>query len=83
MFEFLASRNGRILRIVVGAILLIIGLALVFTDATVIGAIIAVIGVFPVVAGAFDLCLFAPFAGKSLKGPELRQEEMGAAEIEE
>ncbi|NDJ77062.1 MAG: DUF2892 domain-containing protein [Chloroflexi bacterium] len=72
-FNFMASRNGRITRVVVGVILAVIGLSLVFsTDTPLIGGIIAVIGLFPLVAGAVDICIFAPFAGKPLRGPELR-----------
>jgi uncharacterized membrane protein HdeD (DUF308 family) len=73
LFRFLASRNGRITRVVVGAILVIIGLAIGFTSGSIVGWIITVIGIFPIVAGVFDLCLFAPFFGKPYKGPELRE----------
>jgi len=72
-FAFMASRNGRITRIVVGAILLIVGLSIGFASGSVIGGIITVIGLGPLIAGTFDICLFAPFAGKPLKGPELRE----------
>ena len=71
-FAFVASRNGRITRIVVGAILLIIGLAIGFDSGSLVGWILTVIGLGPLIAGTFDICLFAPFAGKPLKGPELR-----------
>lgn len=77
VFKFLASRNGRITRIVVGAILVVIGLAIGFNDGSLVGWILTVIGVFPLVAGVFDLCLFAPFFGKPFKGPELRDQLYG------
>ncbi|MBN1681312.1 MAG: DUF2892 domain-containing protein [Anaerolineae bacterium] len=72
LFQFLASRAGRITRIVIGAILVIIGLAIGFSTDSLVGWIVTVVGVFPIVAGTFDLCLFAPFFGKSYKGADLR-----------
>lgn len=76
-FTFLASRNGRITRIVIGAILLILGLGIGFGTDSLVGWIVAVIGLFPLIAGAVDICLFAPFFGHALKGPELRAELQG------
>lgn len=78
LFSFLASRNGRITRIVIGAILVVIGLAIGFQNGSAAGWIITVIGLFPLVAGVFDLCLFGPFLGYSYKGGELR-EKLGTA----
>ena len=77
VFRFLASRNGRITRIVVGVILIVIGLAIGFNSGSLVGWFLTVIGLFPTVAGAVDICLFAPFFGKSLKGPALRA-QLGA-----
>ncbi|MBN1200587.1 MAG: DUF2892 domain-containing protein [Anaerolineae bacterium] len=70
--NFLASRNGRITRLVIGVILLVIGLAIGFSGGSLFGWILAVIGLFPVIGGALDLCLLAPFFGKPLKGAEIR-----------
>jgi hypothetical protein len=77
VFRFLASRNGRITRIVVGVILVVIGLAIGFQTGSIVGWIVTVIGLFPLIAGAVDLCLFAPFFGHSFRGPELRSELEG------
>jgi hypothetical protein len=68
LLKFIASRNGRIARVVVGIVLIIIGLVI----GGILGAIIVVIGVIPVVAGALDVCLVAPLLGKPLKGADLR-----------
>ena len=73
-FAFLASRNGRITRIVVGVILIIIGLAIGFNTDSIVGWIVTVIGLFPLIAGALDLCLLAPFFGHSFRGAQLRSE---------
>jgi hypothetical protein len=79
LFTFLASRNGRITRIVVGVILIVIGLAIGFNGGSIVGWIITVIGLGPTIAGALDLCLLAPFFGKPFKGPELRAQLGGQA----
>jgi hypothetical protein len=76
-FRFLASRNGRITRIVVGVILVVVGLAIGFQTHSIVGWIVTVIGLFPLIAGAVDICLFAPFFGHALKGSELRSELAG------
>ncbi len=36
------------------------------------GLILAVVGAVPLLAGAFDVCLFAPLFGAPLKGAEAR-----------
>jgi hypothetical protein len=77
VFRFLASRNGRITRIVVGVILVIVGLAIGFQTHSIVGWIVTVIGLFPLIAGAVDVCLFAPFFGHAFKGSQLRSELEG------
>ncbi|HVO69833.1 MAG TPA: YgaP-like transmembrane domain [Aggregatilineaceae bacterium] len=77
VFRFLASRNGRITRIVVGVILVVIGLAIGFQTGSIVGWIVTVIGLFPLIAGALDLCLLGPFFGHSFRGAELRSELEG------
>ena len=79
VFRFLASRNGRITRLVIGVILVVIGLAIGFQTHSIVGWIVTVIGLFPLIAGALDLCLFAPFFGHSFKGAQLRAELEGKA----
>jgi hypothetical protein len=69
-FKFLASRNGRIIRIVVGIILIAIGL---FANInTVVGYILIVVGLVPLLAGIFDVCVFAPLFGRPFSGKKLR-----------
>jgi uncharacterized membrane protein HdeD (DUF308 family) len=77
LFSFLASRNGRITRIVAGVILIVVGLAIGFQTDSIIGWIITVIGIAPLAAGVFDFCLFAPFFRFPFRGPDLR-EQLGA-----
>lgn len=71
LVKFMASQNGRILRVVVGVLLILLGLLIVQDTA---GIIIALIGIIPAAAGIFDVCLFAPLIGAPLKGPEIRRE---------
>lgn len=68
--KFLASTNGRILRIVVGIVL--IAVALLVSMDTAPRVILIVIGLIPLVAGALDLCLIAPLFGLPLAGKEIR-----------
>ena len=72
LFNFLASRNGRIVRAVAGIVLIVIGLIVVFGNDSTGGWILVVIGLVPLAAGVFDFCLFAPLFGLSFKGEELR-----------
>ncbi len=66
---FMASTNGRIVRIVAGLALVAWGvLGLGGTT----GVIVAVIGALPLLAGLFDFCIFAPLFGAPLSGPKIR-----------
>ncbi|RJP47166.1 MAG: DUF2892 domain-containing protein [Anaerolineaceae bacterium] len=67
--SFMASTAGRILRAVVGAVLLYVGLQMM---AGVGGIVVAVIGVVMIAAGVFDFCLFAPLFGNPLSGKKIR-----------
>jgi hypothetical protein len=67
--KFMSSGLGRGLRIVVGLALIVIGL---FSIGGTGGIILAVVGAVPLVAGAVDVCLFAPLFGGPLKGVEAR-----------
>jgi len=66
---FMASTPGRIARIVAGVALIAWGL--LGLDGTT-GIIVAVVGAVPLLAGLFDICLFAPLFGCPLSGPKLR-----------
>ncbi len=63
--KFMSSRNGRLLRGVVGAILLL--LALLVVGGT-WGWILLILGVVFVAVAVFNVCLLAPLFGGSLKG---------------
>lgn len=69
MVGFMASRTGRWTRMLVGASLVAGGLA---TD-SVKGKMMAVVGLVPLLAGAFDVCLFGPLFGLPLKGEAIRR----------
>jgi hypothetical protein len=66
---FMASTNGRIIRIVAGLALIVWGLLGITGMA---GIIVAVIGVVPLAAGLFDFCVFAPLFGAPLDGAKIR-----------
>jgi hypothetical protein len=63
--RFMASPVGRILRIVAGLALMVIGLAWV---GGVAGAVLAVVGLAPLLAGSFNLCLIALLIGAPFRG---------------
>jgi len=70
LFRFLASQNGRIVRIVAGIILIVVGVVAVQET---LGWILVIIGLVPILAGAFDKCVFAPLVGLPFGGKELRK----------
>jgi hypothetical protein len=70
VFRFLASPTGRLVRVVAGLVLIVVGIAVV---GGVIGWILAIVGLVPLVAGVFDWCFFAPLFGLPFAGPNLRQ----------
>ena len=69
VFSFLASGNGRLLRIVAG--LFLIGLGLFGLSAPG-GIVVAVIGAVPFFAGLFDVCVFSPLFGHAFSGKAIR-----------
>jgi ABC-type uncharacterized transport system YnjBCD permease subunit len=62
---FMRSGAGRGTRIIAGAAIIIVGLALVRGAA---GTVIAVFGLVPLLAGIFNFCLFAPLFGMDFTG---------------
>jgi hypothetical protein len=58
--KFMSSLAGRLLRIVAGIALIVIGLVIVHGTG---GIILAIIGLVPLVAGLFNFCVFAPLFG--------------------
>jgi hypothetical protein len=69
--NFMASPAGRITRIVAGIVLIVLGLLL----GGIGGIILAVVGLVPLLAGALDVCVFAPLFGRAFKGPDIRAEQ--------
>ncbi len=67
--RFMSSTTGRIVRIVAGVVLIALGLLVVQET---VGIVIAVIGLVPLLAGVFDVCLFAPLFGAPFSGREHR-----------
>jgi hypothetical protein len=57
-------------RVVAGLILIVVGLWLVRGAG---GWILAIVGLVPLLAGAFDWCVFAPLFGLPFVGPSLRR----------
>ena len=58
--RFMSSLAGRLLRIVAGLALIVIGLVGVHGTG---GIILAIVGLVPLVAGVGNFCLFAPLFG--------------------
>ncbi len=69
-FRFIASPTGRAVRIVAGLILIAAGLWWIHGIG---GSILAIIGLVPLLAGAFDRCVFAPLFGLPFVGSNLRR----------
>ncbi len=67
--KYLASPVGRLIRVVAGIVLVVLGLLVV---KNVGGIILALVGLVPLVAGLFDFCVFAPLFGAPLSGPKIR-----------
>jgi len=66
---FLASNTGRIVRIIGGLALVVLGR---FGLSGTTSLVVMVIGVVPLLAGTFDFCVFAPLFGAPLSGPKIR-----------
>ena len=68
LIDFLASSPGRILRLVAGIVLALVGILVGGVWVWALG----IIGVVMMAAGVFDFCLFAPLARLPLSGPAIR-----------
>lgn len=69
LFQFLASSAGRWTRAIAGLALIVIGLWLVGGTW---GWVLAIVGLVPLLAGLFDVCVFAPLFGLPFVGDRLR-----------
>ncbi len=67
--SFMASQVGRFARVLVGVALIALGLVGIGGTT---GTIVAVVGAVPLLAGLFDVCLFAPLFGCPLSGAQIR-----------
>lgn len=63
--SFMQSLVGRLLRIIAGIALILIGLVVINN---VWGIVLAVIGAVPLIAGIAGICLLAPIFGYTLTG---------------
>jgi hypothetical protein len=66
---FMASTSGRIVRILLGVVLVLLGWLVIGGTA---GIIVLIVGLVPLAAGLFDFCVFAPIFGLPLSGPAIR-----------
>ena len=71
MIRFLASTTGRAVRVFAGVFLVILGIV---TGAAT-GLALIIVGFVPLLAGVFDVCLFAPLFGQPLSGAKIRGEK--------
>ncbi len=67
--RFMSSVSGRLLRIVAGIALIVLGLAVVHGTG---GIILAIIGLVPLVAGLGNFCVFAPLFGGPLLPKDIK-----------
>ncbi len=58
--RFMTSTLGRLLRILAGLVLIVLGVSLVHGIA---GILLVIVGLVPLVAGIFNFCVFAPLFG--------------------
>lgn len=70
--DFMASKAGRAARVIAGLLLIALGLLVM---GGVGGVIVAAIGLVPLLAGVYDVCIFAPLLGYAFKGKEIRGEK--------
>ena len=77
-FGFISSPAGRVVRIVAGLALILVGLLVLEGIG---GWILAIVGLVPLLAGLFDWCVFAPLFGLPFVGPRLREALQGATDL--
>jgi hypothetical protein len=67
--RFMSSTAGRLLRIVAGIVLIIVGLAVVHGTG---GIILAIVGLVPLIAGIANVCVFAPLFGGPFSARDIK-----------
>jgi hypothetical protein len=73
--RFMSSSFGRLLRIVAGIALIVIGLAIVHGIG---GIILAIVGLVPLIAGLFNFCVFAPLFGGPFLAKDIQPKSVQA-----
>ena len=73
--RFMSSSFGRLLRIVAGIMLIVLGLGVVHGAG---GIILAGVGLVPLVAGLFNFCVFAPLFGGPFQAKDLQPKAVPA-----
>jgi len=68
--RFMTSGLGRVLRVVMGLVLIYVGYFVISGTG---GTIMAIIGLVPLLAGLSDYCVFARLMGYPFKGSEARK----------
>ena len=66
---FLASNTGRLVRIIGGLALVVLGR---FGLSGMPALVVMLMGIVPLLAGTFDICVFAPLFGAPLSGSKIR-----------
>ncbi len=66
--RFMSSTAGRLIRVLAGVALVIVGL---FVLQNTTGYILAVVGLVPLFAGLFNFCVFAPLFGGPFLGSKV------------
>jgi hypothetical protein len=67
--RFMSSLAGRIIRILAGIVLIIVGLAVVHGTG---GIILAIVGLIPLLAGMANVCVFAPLFGGPFSAKDIK-----------
>ena len=70
VLKFMSTAPGRILRGVVGLVLLALGGMLLPAG---LGVLLVILGLLPLAAAIFDLCLVGPLVGASMHGRNVRE----------
>ncbi|GAB1420832.1 hypothetical protein MASR2M15_09560 [Anaerolineales bacterium] len=70
LVKFMTSSTGRIARIVLGIVLILVGQFVVKDTA---GTIITILALIPIAAGIFDVCILGAVLGYPFKGALARE----------
>ena len=71
LVSFMASPLGRLMRVVIGMVVIAWGLTAFKGPA---GNVVAFFGLFPLIAGLMDVCPLAPLFGSPMSGKRIRGE---------